>query len=76
MIKVRKVCIWHILLGIVLPWLSPACNIGGVFLFFAYEFLQYHHLSRRGDKDDSFKDIYEALVPYVISSIVQRIVMV
>ena len=73
--KSRKVCVWHILLGIVLPWLSPACNIGGVALFFGYEYLQYKYLSRRGDKDDSFKDIYEALVPYVISSVVRRIVM-
>lgn len=69
--KVR--CVWHVILGIILPWLHPFCNLGGVILFLGYEYLQYKFLSKRGEKDDSCYDVYEMAVAYVISSVVRFI---
>ena len=71
--KVR--CIWHVLLGIILPWLPLGVNLGGLFLFGLYEYLQYKYLSRRDMKDDSFKDVYECAVPYIVSSVVRACVL-
>ncbi len=69
--KVR--CWWHIILGIVLPWLEPICNLGGVILFLGYEYLQYKYLSKRDEKDTSYCDVYEVAVAYVISSLARFI---
>lgn len=72
--KIR--CIWHVVLGAVLPWLAPEANIGGWIGYVGYQYLQYKYLTNRIDrtKDDSFKDINEMLIPYIISAIVKRIV--
>ncbi len=72
--KIR--CIWHPMLGSVLPWLAPEVNIGGMIGFCAYQYLQYKYRSNRREryKDDSYLDLNETLIPYVISAIVKRIV--
>ncbi len=64
--------IWHVVLGIILPWLDLGANIGGMIGFCAYQYLQYKYRSNRQEryKDDSYLDVNELLVAYVISAIV------
>jgi hypothetical protein len=63
----------HILLGIALPWLSPAVNIGGVIFFCGYQYLQYRYKSTRKLRDDSYLDIKETVIPYIISAIIFKL---
>jgi len=64
----------HIVLGAGLPWLPPEINIGGVIFFCAYQFLQFKHLSHRLDRDDSYLDVKETVIAYIISAVVKKII--
>ena len=60
----------HIVLGAGLPWLVPGDRLPLTFLFCLYEYLQFKHLTKRGDtkKDDSYLDVYEVAVWYAVSA--------
>jgi len=71
-VKIR--CFVHVLLGAGLPWLSTEVNLGGVIFFCAYQYLQYRHHSSRQMKDDSYLDIKETAVAYIISAVIKRLI--
>jgi len=67
---------WHVVLGLILPWLPLGANLGGLFLFGLYQGLQYKFRSRRDLRDDSFLDVKETMIPYVISALIRSMIWV
>lgn len=69
--KIR--CVWHLLVGALIPWLPLLGGITLTLMFLGYEYLQYKHHSTRLMRDDSYKDVYEAAVALGISAVVKLI---
>ena len=62
---------WHIILGVISPWLELGANIGIVLLFLGYEWLQYRHGNTKQMRDDSYLDVREMAIAYGVSAVVK-----
>lgn len=66
-------CVWHLLIGAVIPWLPITGAIPLTLSFAFYELLQYKHHSTRKMRDDSYLDVWEFAVALGISAVIKMI---